>query len=905
MKTGPLSILVLLAMLAAAWWLWQPREARVPAAPTVTTGGSSAAPNAGDRTVDSRSDRIAATSTERPSPAPASSWTAPIAPIPPLPNEARWIEVLIVDATTQKPVANAEVRFSSEAQKRLLAGKSAALRRDFAGDPAALTESIGWTARSDKRGIARIAVEAFHVHVLASKNGKSGEGSFSLPATLNAPYIVQLEPDVEFAVLVRNADGAPAIDIPVHLLACDRSTPRTTPWWNPRARRTDAAGRVTFRHGRRARRTPFGKLVGHWQFTAGLPTGADGTYGRESVRVAADPKTGQPMAEQPITITLPATGELDLQLLMHGVPLSHSVDLELRIASQDGVDSIQQPFLPCTFDATGSMRFPHAPLDRQFTLGGNHWQKRFDGPKNPNEVARISIELAELAVSLTGRLLDANGEPAANARFEGTGSFAKQEFGKEGEQWTEPLDFRTDEQGRFVGLLCPHPQQASLKLRALQLEQRGDPELPTATLSLPAAWNDHPLSPGSNELGDLPLARAPFLCSGRLDLRAPPPADTYILVFDFHSSTQAGDPEWRRTSGVQQIVRKDGTFDIYGFGAPGRYRARAFGRRLLETDPVEFAYGDRDVILPAALGTIVSVTAKTPAATRFEHFEVHYQLRDKETDEPSQMRRASSEPGTLRWHAPSVAPGNYRLQLTTKTGLHIKRVFEVTDNDKQHLDLGTIDLTEHVQALIVQLEVELSQPGQLHRNRSIAALCLPHEASAETETDVLSKLRLERGRNVLPLLRRRAHDLLIVAPGYLPVPLPAASKTVTARLRPSPTASLTLTEHIKLPADVQLVAEATATMPADAYRRRFVEAAIQAQIDDSTQKLLTGSTTRASFEQGKAKLQLGAGPHALALFLERDGERLSLQSFEPRHLRATGDHYNIVVSATEIAERLQ
>ena len=104
---------------------------------------------------------------------------------PPIPADAKWLDVLVVDAVTSQPVVGADVWWATEVSAALLAALPEKERIVYHESQELFATRFGWRTRSDGLGKVRIAAGESGADVQAAADGRYTRANIGGP--LNAP----------------------------------------------------------------------------------------------------------------------------------------------------------------------------------------------------------------------------------------------------------------------------------------------------------------------------------------------------------------------------------------------------------------------------------------------------------------------------------------------------------------------------------------------------------------------------------------------------------------------------------------------------------------------------------------------------------------------------------------------
>jgi hypothetical protein len=578
-------------VVCAGWWMFAQGAAGPSLAPDPALAASSQMPSPATGPVPAAvappvPEAAAIERTSAPEPEPGSQ--------PPIPADAKWADVLVVDKQTDKPVADAEACWSDETQM-LLVAKLPPLARDAAyRDLERVAKQFGWHGRSDRDGRLRVNLGKNGTQVFARAGSRYGEAR--LNAQTEDPKERQrilLEEDETVRVRVLDAVGRPAAGVPVSLDPFDATRKGRTSFGGEPY--TDAEGTALFAHVQ-ARRSWGDKRELATQFAIRICIGG---FPIEPVLIDA-----QPPPIEPVEVRLPPTGRLRAKVTFEDKPLPGLDALTVHAGREKGEtygDDYKAPLAP-----DGWAHFGYVPVGKMLYVGSGHatgaWDLEVQGPTVLDQEVTASFELAGEVIALTGRLLEVDGSPVANQQVQGDITSTLIGGG---------VFMQTDEAGHFVCTLGRHRPEwkRELKLSKLAFERR-PADAPAQRVEVPA----RDLVVGRNDLGDLRFSVAALVVAGRFVFDTPGSSRPWFQVQRFWTSQGRAGPveHWDAMDGLQMDSREDGTFEVRGTLAADRYRLSVMAQDLLPADPVEFALGAKDLTIAVRRGARLTVTCVLP-----------------------------------------------------------------------------------------------------------------------------------------------------------------------------------------------------------------------------------------------------------------------------------------------------
>ncbi len=392
-------------------------------------------------------------------------------------------------------------------------------------------------------------------------------------ATAATELVLHLEPEVRIRVLVLDEAGRPVPEVPVAVLM------RIGPYGLPLARAvTDEDGRAELRRFKRQRLEP----AARHEVAVTAPLSRD-------VRQDLDPAA---LPDEPIVFRLPPTGSVVVEV----------TDLEDRPAADGTVVGLAEStdpddrldhgglFLARQARATtsqGRARFPVVgvglELEAVARLEGLPvaLQARAPGPGQAGECARIHLRPERAPTWLTGRILDAGGQPVAT-----TAIVFLLRVSYPGDMDGDLDTITTDTEGRFrYGLELPVLPAGATRTLSVTLadEGAGGDRITGAPRVEVELAREYP--PGEQDLGDLVLVPPPLLAAGTVVGPDGQPGVGADVVLE--RLVEAGDgqstwwaPDWRFAA----TTDASGAFTLYGeprvpAGSSLQVMARARGHK--------------------------------------------------------------------------------------------------------------------------------------------------------------------------------------------------------------------------------------------------------------------------------------------------------------------------------------
>ncbi len=872
--------LVALVLLLSLWW-WQRGDDVAPLSVEQPPIASGATPTA------------AAPANAKPAEPERSAAVDATAP-PPKAAATATFDILVVDAATQQPVADAEACWSDAATREQVKQLPKDQAREFWDSAERMAQQFGRRAHSDREGRLRVAITDYGCQLFARAGDRYGELVLSADgAQPEGGHRLLLRREEQLRVRVLDAAGQPAERARVGLAFATSVAPGANPRFDTYAH-TDVGGVATFAHLQQLRAKERGAEASH--ATTGCVVGiAIPGLPATPIVVARD----KPLPKEPIELRLPPTGSLRLRYTVAGLPM-HGLD---SVRVHEGADrSSRTAKLGAEerVDDDGWTWFRWLPAELPLFATPVGMNVPFAEPRAlpPLVVGKLvehCIDFASEAVVLRGRLLDPAGTPMANTSVRLHTRLAG---------GSASVGLRTEAHGVFLHVAQkPRGGKEAWPLERFELMPLDRQEL---RLSLPP----REVVAGLNELGDLHFGGEPLVCAGRLDGYESRPHGASMVLERQDTDARTGAVEWRSLEQPEVGVGARGVFAARGRVAPGRYRLRIQARDYLPVPPLEFALGQQDLVVPMLRAAALEVLCTLPPNIDANHLVLDLVGGPARTwipedrgvyGPPADNRRGyawrtKDEFATFQWSA--VEPGTYTLRVAVlgseDAALEVANVVlpQEAGGDPR---LQPLDLRSGLRRVRLQLiDAQGLDPG------GGAFVFLEPQADPRRWFGVI---RLGQPWHLV--LPTRAQSIL-VASGSMErwrptsVVVPADVQEFAVQLQPWPSVEVGIANAQALPAGCELRVHAVpAPSPwAGGFSVRSAGTGEQGSIDRLMTPYSRGVVLRPGAPSGA--VVVGDGPSTLFLHLERGGRQQALKRFSPPQIVA-GAPVTITLDAEELA----
>lgn len=862
MNRAALTVGAMILLVGAAAWLALQGggEPHLPP-PTETTASTDAAASATGAAIDGPSDAPNATEATHAAERDAVALRESLLPPP---DDAQWIDVRVVDADSKQPVPGATVGWYDQRIVQELEKRPELLPHpySFTEDFEAVATAFGWLTTADARGVARIQQAR---GTLAFARHGDRYGTARLDRDLLAPksgHEIALEADFTLRVQTLSATGEPAIGVPVGIVIWDaKGKPSRLRRWGAEAVSVAPAGIAEFPHAQNLRRAHADstKRGETWRLAAVLPNVVG-----ESAPVGFDPPPTEPLVVQ-----LPPTGSMRVRSDSPSTADGYR-GVWLR-AKSDGNNDIERAQMYGNLGPDGWARFPFLPLGRRYyamavTHGGWLSQEAI-GPAAAGIEVEVVLAPGRNDIQLAGRILDEQRQPLADTAVE-VRLLGRRQFGDR--------NLRTDAEGRFVMLVGTASNEAEDKVDGIVVEVR-DEAHGQRVVRLPG----RSLRPGVEPLGDLVLGRDPLVVAGRFTVDGVPTKPELHPQIERHAPREDQPERWASTNLNLPTIAADGSFEVRGIAEPGRYRLRLHTDVLQRPEPVEFALGTRDLVVPLRTGGNLAVSVLLPDGGRANLLGRLVPAAMPDPPIGGDRLDATNRGGTggrqqLIWRG--LPHGRYSVELRLPgfaeplTTIEDVAVPATKPPDPRLVD---VDLTTQLRVQRITL---VSPDGKTPNPWETALLPLPQDGVERLQS--LPPDGLQNGF----LLPNRNLELLVAYRGHQSQRVLCTGAPLEVRLVPWPTVTLTLPALPGWPTEWQL--QASLEAPSNLDTRNY-----QSEWNGGPIADLIGPPTRwTKVEDGRVVLPVGDAPQRIRLQARKDRQTVAIGLPQQSVTMATGTH---------------
>lgn len=756
----------------------------------------------------------------------------------PAPTGAR-LTLRIVDDATGAPVAGAVVRWVDGSFVAAIADERTPTAEVLHTDRERLAQQFGRTATSDGAGGVAFAIAAADAPtlVVARHGSRYGDARFDHRALPPAGgHVLRLRDERLLRVQVLDVTGQPVAGVPLEVLGRDAAAHLAGRLFPDRA--------FTYTEG------PQGlavlRNVGDWFTNRERPAPVAWTVGLHlpgAADVAAPFAADAPPAE-PIVLHLPACGTVWLRGEACGMACPRHG--QLLLTNELTVDRAMLFTRAAPIGDDGWARFDLVPIGQSYvgrtSAHGPGLTATFAGPTAAGEVLRVVLAPNAAQTVLTGRAVDADGQPLADAALQAI---------EHGDRWPARSDVRTDGEARFVipgtpkGVSDGYYCEVELLLRGA--------ELPRLRARVPV----DPASSGQRDVGTVVLRPEPILVTGHLNTGGAPRATLRLELFetaDAGAELPFGPPDFACQ------LRDDGSFVCSGEARTTRLLLQVRGAGTRPLARREVAVGARDVVLDVELGSELRAAARAPAGT-LDDITVLLQPSEPAADRApvrtSGLIATDAGRGEARWLA--VPPGRYDVVFTIAgLGDELARIADVVaPTAEPDPRLADVDLHGTCRALAVELTFAAGGPPE-----APFAAVFPLGTGGNA-ADAVEWRGIGCGAGDTIAVPPAATTFVVACRGYQPATVTATGDRLAVQLTPWPRASVTFADMPPLPAEVRAWAMATPLGPARLYRS-------QRHAGDR-RELVAVRERGAELVAGRAELPIADEPLAITVRLAGPG----------------------------------
>jgi len=775
MKPLHVALILLLALGAGAWFLLSGPSAPAPGPVETESDAAPAPPAAGalDLPLAPAAAGIESRETVEPLAAAASAPAAPVygAPVP----EGEGFLARAVEAESKKPIPFAEILFVDvgNLDQEAIQARMAELR-----DVDALIEALAVRYRAGADGTVRLPLPTREVWAAARK-----DPWFGMSMETGVPrdgLTIECQLSQSVAARVRDERGRPQAGIPVDLRVQD----------DDRSNRVISI--VTGEDGlARIRRLEL--FLRDAPSTRGWSLAIGGFLG---VTVAQEFDPASPPAE-PLELLLPACGQVEVRVTgLSGAPWADPAMVDLR-AIVPGATEMDERFrdrdgMNFTFLKEGSARVVPVGLGLHFRArvmrpdGSLVGEAEGPGPVSAGETALIAVAERGGSSFVTGRVLGADGKPAAGERFE----LRLETTGAEGGNSMRGHDLRTDAAGRFrFHVEEPVLPEGSKRKLTVRQRARGS-SAPTASADL--SWS---LPPGESDLGDLLLGMAPLVAAGIVVDEAGEPVANAHVVLQEKKHYGAGHAEfyWNWIEGGEAFTQADGLFALHAAAGDGEYQVSCLSSDLW-CDGVTVRPGATGLQLVLRRGGSLAGKLLADEGIELTDLIVDLNLPDAQPDPFNRNSTQVQHDGAFS--VPVLRPGTYGLSLRAASTGHVYLElpgFTVTAGEAcADPRLNPLDARGLIRGILLRVR---DADGNSVERFSVFVI----RPNGETDNFYGHEAQLR-----IPLADAQA-DLVVQSDGFLRARLTGVSGDQTVTLQRAPRVRIQVTNPEAIPAGFELM----------------------------------------------------------------------------------------------------
>lgn len=586
---------------------------------------------------------------------------------------------------------------------------------------------------------------------------------------------LKLGPDVSIPVLVQDPFGSPVAGLPVAVRL------RSSTWKNDhRVAPTGPDGRRTIRHVREGLRERDDRR----HSIAAVATLL------EPVEVPFEPDS-PPTGE--VVLTVPVTGSLEVRVLpMPGGPPigAGRVELSVHEPGRDEVPSFWSRVDTVTAELeNGLARFEHVALGLEVDVAARgesstrSTRASGPGPIVAGTPARMELALGSDHPVLRLRVLDSNGAPVPDTTLQ-VGVTSASVLGPESEHESVDTDGASVlwyDFPRFVAV-----DAARTLFVQLDAKQGGSGESAEVDLS-------RGLALGLNDLGDVTLAAARLVASGRLVRADGTPIEDCTVSAQAVHSREDGESWFESLDDVSDSTDGEGRFELPGRVETDRVRLSASCGAWI-AEPLEVQVGAAGVVLTALAAGQVRGRVLVDEGIEPTDLRVRLEPADEADRRDSTLRGRADVGKDGSFTIDELKPGTYDLKVTPDRNsdslARVEGVVVVSGATTSDPRLDPIDL----RGLMNCLEVELVPPRP-----SDAVLGVLQVAYVDNAGEDVSKTHFLNGTTNSLCFPAESIDLTVHVQGFRSATFADQRDDVRVELEPGIRVRLRLAGDTKLP----------------------------------------------------------------------------------------------------------
>ena len=811
----------------------------------------------------------------------------------PPPNDARWVDLLIVEKSTGAPQPNALVRwYDDDAKQRFLGEQWYHNSRGEAADDIEyryffeddrwggyadarmstelyedqVADASGWRTRADANGRARVTLGQRYTTV-AVENGAL-YGVIEIRDNTIPPaggYRVELIPDIALTLRVVDEKGAPCSGVPVGLQEFNYEHRRHR-YDNDYASHavTNEMGLATIPH--------LQTLCVDSDFGTGASanvTDSSGAkrmawharillFGSRDMGVAFDPAAPP---RQPIVLLLPPTGSLRVRAECGGRFAGNSECAQLEVQFGWDRDLPVRDYQTARFDNDGWARFPLVPLGlniRVYTECFGSISKHCAGPTVRGQEVEVVMSYRDTIV-MAGTLLSPDRAPMRNVRIN-VRSLIDRNPGSDSSSHSTENVTATDSDGRFAISLGAADEP--IFVEQLLIDLIDAPARPQGY-----ALRGRMLQAGQYELGEVILEDLPLLVAGEVRADKGPFVGEASVSVERLMPPEGDDQEaeWVHSGLLNWYAReaKGGRFEMYGRYEPGMYRLQVHAQHIMPHNPIPFRLGEKDLRVDLRLACKIAASALLPANSPED--QVRFLLVPSDANAMRPPAEVSDDSMTdvarerhgfitvdangrtdVQWDG--LLPGTYSLRIESwMQGQVLASIPGVVVPPPATPDSRLADIDLRHKLRVVEVAVRGPDGAKLRSyDGKFFATSSHGKAWGETQASSESRLVMPTG----------PYEVLVCMIGYRPMPLRGDSPRAEVRVEPWPTVAVCFPNLPTLPnrASVRVRLHGPDVVDKPMCDIRYLRPKYQA----------------VDVEKGVAHVPIGDGPHRLTVLLYTD-----------------------------------